>query len=247
MVKKTACKAGDQGLIFELGRSLGEGNGNSLQKSCLGNQKDREAWWTTVHEVTESRTRLSNQQFHFYKLNKQGDNTQPWCTPFPILNQSALPCPVLTVASWPAYRFLRRQVRWSGTPISFRIFQFVVIHTVKGFSIVNEAEVDFFNPLAFSMIQWMLATWSLVPTPFLNSACTSASSQFMYFWIWAWRILSITLLACEMSITDDSLSILWHCLSLGWNENWPFSVLCPWLSFPNLLAYRVQHFNSIIF
>jgi len=46
-----------------------------------------------------------------YKLNKQGDNIQPWCTSFPILNQSAVPCPVLTVASWPAYRFLRRKVR----------------------------------------------------------------------------------------------------------------------------------------
>ena len=57
-----------------------------------------------------------------YKLNKQGDNIQPWCTPFPIWNQSVVPCPVLTVASWPAYRFLKRQVRWSGIPISFRIF-----------------------------------------------------------------------------------------------------------------------------
>ena len=43
------------------------------------------------------------------KLNKQGDNIQPWCTPFPIWNQSIVPCMVLTVASWPAYRFLRRQ------------------------------------------------------------------------------------------------------------------------------------------
>ena len=57
-----------------------------------------------------------------YKLNKQGDNIQPWCTPFPIWNQSVVPRPVLTVASWPAYRFLKRQVRWSGIPISFRIF-----------------------------------------------------------------------------------------------------------------------------
>ena len=57
-----------------------------------------------------------------YKLNKQSDNTQPWRTPFPIWNQSVVPCPVLTVASWPAYRFLKRQVRWSGIPISFRIF-----------------------------------------------------------------------------------------------------------------------------
>ena len=56
------------------------------------------------------------------KLNKQGDNIQSWCTPFPIWNQSVVPCAVLTIASWPANRFLKRQVRWSGTPISLRIF-----------------------------------------------------------------------------------------------------------------------------
>ena len=56
-----------------------------------------------------------------YKLNKQGDNIQSWRTPFPTWNRSAFPCPVLTVASWHAYRFLRRQVRWSGIPISLRI------------------------------------------------------------------------------------------------------------------------------
>ena len=44
-----------------------------------------------------------------YKLNKQGDNIQPWHTPFPIWNQSVVPCPILTVASWPAYRFLKRE------------------------------------------------------------------------------------------------------------------------------------------
>ena len=57
-----------------------------------------------------------------YKLNKQDDNIQPWRTPFPNRNHSVVPCPVLTVASWPAYRFLRRQVRWSVIPISWRIF-----------------------------------------------------------------------------------------------------------------------------
>ena len=56
------------------------------------------------------------------KLNKQGDNIQPWCTPFPIWNQSVVPCLILTVTSWPAYGFLRSQVRWSGIPNSFRIF-----------------------------------------------------------------------------------------------------------------------------
>ena len=69
--------------------------------------------------------------------------TIPCHTPFPIWNQS-VPCLVLTVASWPAYRFLRRQVRWSGIPISLRIFQFVVIYKVKGFSIVSETEIDVF-------------------------------------------------------------------------------------------------------
>ena len=76
------------------------------------------------------------------KLNKQGDNVQPWCTPFLIWNQSVIPCPVLTVASWPAYKFLRRQVRWSGIPISWRIFQFVVIHTVKGFGVFNLSIIE---------------------------------------------------------------------------------------------------------
>ena len=85
-----------------------------------------------------------------YKLNKQGDNIQPWRTPFPIWNQSVVPCPVLTVASWPAYKFLKRQVRWSDSPISFRVFQFVVIHTVKGFGIVNKAEIDVFLELSCS-------------------------------------------------------------------------------------------------
>ena len=57
-----------------------------------------------------------------YKLNKQGDNIQTWCTPFPIWNQSVVPCLILTVAFWPAYRFVKRQIRRSGIPISFRIF-----------------------------------------------------------------------------------------------------------------------------
>ena len=60
--------------------------------------------------------------FSAYKLSKQGDNIQPWCTPFSIWNQSVVPCPVLTVASWPAYRCLRRWIGWSGIPLSWRIF-----------------------------------------------------------------------------------------------------------------------------
>ena len=93
--------------------------------------------------------------------------------------------------------------------------QFIVIHTVKGFGIVNKAEKMFFwNSLAFSMIQWMLAIWSMITLPFLNPFWTSGNSWFTYLWSLAWRILSITLLACEMSAIVWYLSILWHCLSL---------------------------------
>ena len=83
-----------------------------------------------------------------YKLNKHSDNIQTWHTPFLIWNQSVVPCPVPTVDSWLAYRFLKRQVRWSDIPISWRIFQFIVIHTVKGFSIVNKAEIGVFLELS---------------------------------------------------------------------------------------------------
>jgi len=87
--------------------------------------------------------------FSANKLNNHGDNVQPWGTPFPTWNQSVVPCLVLTVASCPAYRFLRRQVRWSASPISKNFPWFVVIHTVKGFGIVNKAEIDIFLELSF--------------------------------------------------------------------------------------------------
>ena len=74
------------------------------------------------------------------KLNKQGDNIQPCHTRFPILN-----CPLFHVCCiWPACRFLRRQVRWVGIPISLRIFHNLLWYTVKGFSVINESEIDVF-------------------------------------------------------------------------------------------------------
>ena len=82
--------------------------------------------WIFLPEIMIPTCASSSLAFHVmysaYKLNKQGDSIQPWRTPFPIWNQSIVTCPVLTVASWPAYRYFRRQVRWSGIPISFRIF-----------------------------------------------------------------------------------------------------------------------------
>ena len=58
MVKKSACNAGDLGLIPESERSPGEGNGNPFQYFCLENPMDRGAWRATVHRVAKSRTQL---------------------------------------------------------------------------------------------------------------------------------------------------------------------------------------------
>ena len=58
--KESACNEGDPGLIPGSGRSPGEGNGNSLQYSCLTNSMDRGAWWATVHGVAKSWMQLSD-------------------------------------------------------------------------------------------------------------------------------------------------------------------------------------------
>ena len=57
---KSACNAGDSGLIPGLGKSPGEGNSNHLQYSCLENPIDRGAWQATIHGVANSQTLLSN-------------------------------------------------------------------------------------------------------------------------------------------------------------------------------------------
>jgi len=112
----------------------------------------------TVIPACASSSWAFHMRYSAYNLNKQGGNIQPLHTPFLIWNQSAVPCSVLTVASWPAYRFLRRQIRWSGIPVSVSIPQFVVIHTVKGFCMVNKAEVGIF--LEFScFFLWSNEWW----------------------------------------------------------------------------------------
>ena len=104
-----------------------------------------------------------------YKLNKQGVNIQPWSTPFPVLNQSIIPCLVLIVASWSAYRFLQRQVGWSGITIFLRIFHSLLWSTQSKALAqpIKQNLMFFWNSLAFSMIQQILAIWSLVPPPFI--------------------------------------------------------------------------------
>ena len=80
-----------------------------------------------------------------YKLNKQGDNIQPWCIPSPIWNQSIFLYLVLTVASWSVFRFLRK--RWSGLVFpSLEEFSTVCCdaHSQR-LCVANKAEVDVFS------------------------------------------------------------------------------------------------------
>ena len=58
--KESSCNAEDLDSIPGLGRCPGEGNGNSLQCSCMRNPMDRGAWWATVHGVAKSRTGLND-------------------------------------------------------------------------------------------------------------------------------------------------------------------------------------------
>ena len=107
----------------------------------------------------------------------------------------------------------------------FKNFPQFVIHTVKSFSIVNEAEVDFFwKSLIFSMIQWMSAAWSLDPLPFLNPAWTSGNSvhvllkpsleNFEHYFASVWD-------ECNCAVVWTFFGIAFLC---DWNENWPFPV-----------------------
>ena len=125
--------------------------------------------------------------------------------------------------------------------------QFVVIYIVKGFSIVNEAEVDVF--LVFPCFFYD-------PTDVGYLICMSSafSKSSLYIWKFSVHVLLkphlknfenyFTSMWNECSCTEVwtffGIAYLWD-----WNENWPFPVLWPLLSFPNLLTYWVQHINSI--
>ena len=184
-----------------------------------------------------------------YNLNKQGDNIQAWHTPFPIWNQSVFPCPVLTVASWPAYRFLKRQVTWSGIPVFQNFPQFIVIHTVKSFGIVNKAEIYLFLEIA-CLSDDSVDVGNLI----------SGSSAFSKTSLNIWNFMVHILLKPGLenfehyftSVWDEcNCAVVWAFFGFAflwdWNENLDFPVRWPLLSFPNFLTCWMQHFHSILF
>ena len=171
------------------------------------------------------------------KLNTQGDNIQPWCTPFPIWNQSVVPCPVLTVAFWPAYRVSQEVVWYSHLFNNFS--KFVVIYTVRGFSIVSEAEVDVFlelscffcdpvdvgNLISGSSIfsKSILNIWKFVVHVLLKPSLEDFENYFASMWD-----------ECNFVVvwTFFGIALLWD-----WNENW---VLLPLLSFLNFECWYIE-------
>ena len=127
--------------------------------------------------------------------------------------------------------------------------QFVVMHTVRGFSIVNEAEVDIF-------LKFPCFFYDLTYIGNLISGSSAFSKPSLYIWKFSIHVL----LKPSLKDFEHNLNSMWNkCNSMvvwtffgilllwDWNENWLFPVLWPLLSFPNLLAYWVQHFHSIIF
>ena len=135
--------------------STGEGNGNSLQYSCLEKPVDRGAWLPAIYGVAQSWTRLK------------------WFSMHACCTMSSSNCCFLTCIHISQEV---GEVVWY--PHLFQNFpQFVVIHTVKGFGIVNKVEIDVFLELScFLIIQQMLAAWYLVPLLSLKPAWTSGSS-----------------------------------------------------------------------
>ena len=134
--------------------------------------------------------------------------------------------------------------------------QFIVIHTVKGFGIVSKAEVDVFLELSCFFhdpadVGNLISGSSAFSFFFFSSPFSKASLKIRKFTVHV--LLKPGLENFEhylTSVRDEcNCVVVWAFVAIAflWNEDWSFPVLWPLLSFPNLLAYWVQHFHSIIF
>ena len=127
--------------------------------------------------------------------------------------------------------------------------QFVVIHTVKDFGVVSKAEVDVFLKLSCFFND---------PTYIGNLNCGFSAFSESSLNIWKFTVQILVKPGLQnfehlfASMWDEcNCAVAWAFFGIAflwdWNENWPFLVLWPLLSFPNLLACWVQHFHGIIF
>ena len=100
-VKASASNVRHPGSILGSGRSPGEGNGNPLQYSCLGNPMDGGAWWITVHRVTKSWTQMRDftslhSKLTMWQFQVNSEGTQPYIYVYPgcHITLSWVPCAV---------------------------------------------------------------------------------------------------------------------------------------------------------
>ena len=126
--------------------------------------------------------------------------------------------------------------------------QFVVIHTVKGFGVVNKTEADVFSGTIL-LFQWSNGCWQ-----FDLWFCCLFSIQHEQLEVHGSQLLKPGLENFEhlTSMWDEyNCAVVWTFFGIvflwEWNENWPFPVLWPLLSFPNLPAYWGKHFQNVIF
>ena len=161
---------------------------------------------------------------------------------FSVLNQSILPCLVLTVASWPVQRFLKRQVRWSGIPICLRISHSLCWCTQsKVFQVV--------------FLEFPCFFYDAMDVGNLISGSSAFSKSSLNIWTFTVHVLlkpGLENFEHFASVWDEcDCTVIWAFFGIAFlwdlNEKWPFPVLWPLLTFPNLLAYWLQHFDSIIF
>ena len=123
--------------------------------------------------------------------------------------------------------------------------QFVVIYKVKCFSVINKAEIDVFLELS-CLLNDPADVGNLISG---SSAFSKSTLNLVHV------LLKPSLENIEhyfASVWDEcNCVVVWAFFDIAflrdWNKNWPFPVLWPPLSFPNLLAYWVQHLHSIIF
>ena len=139
-----------------------------------------------------------------YKLNKQGDNIHwlyiDWYTPFPIWNQSFVPCWVCYFLTCTQISQEEGKVVWYSH-LSKNFPQFFVIHTVNDSSILNEEEVDSFLEFPCFYYDYLISGSSAFSKSSLSIWKFLVHYWTKYCWSFAWRILSTTLLVCEMSTT----------------------------------------------
>ena len=241
---------------------IGEGNGNPLQCSCLENPRDGGAWWAAVYGVAQSRTRLkrlsssSSGGSTSWNQGCREEYRSPqicrWHHPYGRKwRGTKKPLDEGERGEWKNWLKIQHSEneddgiwshhfmgnRWgnSGNSVRLHFPQFIVIHTFKGFGIVNKAEIDVFPELscffddpadvgnlisgssAFSKTNLNIRKFTV------HILLKPGLENFEHYFTSVWDECN-----CAVVWAFFGIAFLWD-----WNENWHFLVLWPLLSFLN--------------